>query len=593
MNQLGLIALVGGALLVAGLAATLLAGRVRLPVLVLFLGLGVLVGPDGIGLVSVRNYELVRALGVAALCLILLEGGLASGLKEIRPVLRPAISLATLGTLITALVTGLVATWILGLDLLDGLLIGATLSATDSAAIFSVLRDSRLRRRLARTLEAESGMNDPVAVLLVIGFIDWINNPGYGIGDMALLLVGELALGAAAGIAIGFGARWLLERTRLATSGLYPVATLSFGALGFGLATVVGGSGFLAVYIVGLALADAQMPARGTVRAFHEGVAWVAQLSLFIALGVLIAPGSLDDVFIEGTVIAIVTAVFARPLAVIVATAFDRFSLAERLVLGWAGLRGAVPVVLATFVVIANVENAANIFDVIFFAVVLTTLIQGASFEWFADRLGVVDAKPALQPPAEEIGQIAQLGAELMEFPVQEGDALIGRGLRELGLPPGASVVMVVRSDQALPARGSLQVERGDSLYLLVRDNALNAMDRVVQTWRDGPLPPRYLPPRLRSAAVPFSIRPRHDADGDARDPQVVGEIPVGMRLRERADIAGSLVELSDGRFALVGDQIALGTRGALQRYARERLRSSEQETDRAWFSEVIGALAR
>src|SRR5215210_3130340 len=269
----GELILATGALLLGALLASLLAGRLRVPGLLLFLALGMVIGSEGTGWIdfgsSQGDYETARTIGIVGLALILFEGGLSAGFQEIRPVLPAAISLATLGTLGTALIGGLTATWLFDLSTLEGMLLGAALAATDGAAIFAVLRGSTLRRKLARTLEGEAGLNDPVAVLLVIGFIDWIQDPDYGVADMALSLTSELLIGAAVGIGIGWLAVQGLRRVALASAGLYPVASLAIAGVAFGAADVLHGSGFLAVYLAGLELGSASIPAKRTITTFH------------------------------------------------------------------------------------------------------------------------------------------------------------------------------------------------------------------------------------------------------------------------------------------------------------------------------------
>ena len=297
----GELILATGAVLAGALAASLLAGRLRVPGLLLFLGLGMLIGSDGTGWIHFDDYEVARTIGIIGLALILYEGGLTAGYQEIRPVLPAAISLATVGTVLTALIGGFAAAWLFDLSTLEGMLLGAILAATDGAAIFAVLRESTLRRKLARTLEGEAGLNDPVAVLLVIGFIDWIEDPEYGVADMALSLTSELLIGAAVGIGIGWLAIKGLRRTRLASAGLYPVASIAIAALSFGLADVAHGSGFLAVYLTGLMLGSVQIPAKRTITTFHVGLAWLAQVAMFLTLGLLVFPSDLADVALEGT----------------------------------------------------------------------------------------------------------------------------------------------------------------------------------------------------------------------------------------------------------------------------------------------------
>src|SRR3954447_11505376 len=393
--------LVAGALMVAGLAASLAADRLRVPGLVLFLGLGMAIGSDGTGGIDFSNYELARTIAAVALALILFEGGLTTSFREIRSVAAPALSLAFLGTLMTALIAGVVATWLFDLSLLEGLLLGSIVSATDGAAIFALLRNSKLDRRAGLTLEGESGFNDPLSVLLVIGLIDWIQKPDFGAPDMLLLLCKELGIGLAVGLAVGWLAVQALRRSRLRSEAAYPIATLSVAALAYGGAAALHGSGFLSVYLAGLALGSAPIPAERAVSIFHEGLAGLAQVTMFLVLGLLVFPSQLWGVALEGTVLALVLVFVARPIATMVATATAQFDLRERTVLAWAGLRGAVPVVLATFPVIAAVSEGFDFFNIVFFAVLLSTLLQGSTFEPLARRLRLTTGhgEEAVEPP--------------------------------------------------------------------------------------------------------------------------------------------------------------------------------------------------
>jgi cell volume regulation protein A len=593
MGHEGSLILIAGLLLALGLAASLLAGRLRIPGLVLFLGAGMLVGSDGLELISFSDYELARTIGIIALALILFEGGLAAGLPEIRPVLGSAVSLAAIGTLVTAVVTGLAAYWLLDVTLLQGLLVGAIVSATDGAAIFALLRGSTLKRRLARTLEGEAGMNDPVAVLLVLGFIEWIKSPDYGVVDMLGLLVQQLGIGAIVGAAAGWLAVQAFRRARLATGGLYPVASIAVVAIAFGAADVLHGSGFLAVYLTGLMMGSAQLPARQTVHAFHDGLAWVAQLAMFLTLGLLVFPAQLTDIALQATLIALVLVFVARPLAVSIATAFAPLRFAERLVLGWAGLRGAVPVVLATFPVLEGLDPDRQFFNIAFFAVLVSTLVQGSTFEPLARVLGATTEEPALPRPLVEVGSIRQLGADVVEVPIAEGDAAIGVRVRDLGLPREALVNVLVRGDEALPPRGSTRLEAGDRLYIVARQSAVAALEEARERWRTGPVGPAPRPARLPATGAPiFTTRPWTDADGDPDRPTNVLGLAVVERLNTRWDVPGALVVLEDGRYAVTGPQVLVGPREQLQWHARRRLRLAHTDAERAWWQEVIGASA-
>jgi potassium/hydrogen antiporter len=594
----GELILVAGALLAAGIAASLLAARIRLPGLLLFLALGMAIGSDGTGWIEFgrtqEDYELARTIGIVALALILFEGGLTAGFEEIRPVLRPALGLALLGTFVTAGITAVAAIWLFDLSTLEGLLLGAIISSTDGAAIFSLLRGSTLRRPLARTLEGEAGLNDPVAVLLVVGFIEWIEQDGYGVADMIVLFVSELGIGTAAGLAVGWLAKEGLRRARLDTAGLYPVATLATAAVAFGAADALHGSGFAAAYLAGLVLGSARIPAKRTVTVFHQGLAWVAQIAMFLSLGLLVFPSELGDVAPEGTVLALVLVFVARPVAAFLSTALDRFSTADRVVLGWAGLRGAVPVVLATFPVIDQVPGSGDFFNIVFFAVVISTLLQGTTFEPLARRLGVTTSEPALPRPLAETGTIRRLGAEIMEYPVAPDDAVVGHRVRELGLPRDALLSVIVRGDEAVLPRGSTRVEAGDRLHVVVRSEVADRMGDLVARWGAGPVLGDEVPRGSLTGSFVFTSRGwDEERDGDPGYPREIDGVPVRTHLRTRRDTRGALVTLTDGRFAVTGPTLAVGGPLQVQAYARRRLARETDDTARAWWQEVIGALAR
>jgi len=587
--------LVAGALLAVGIAAAKVADRVRVPGLLLFLALGMLVGSEGPGGIEFEDTELTRTLGTIGLVLILFEGGLSAGWREIRPVVGTAISLAVVGTVVTAGIAGLAASWLFGLGTLESLIVGSAVAATDSAAIFAVLRASQLRRRLARSLEGESGMNDPVALLLVTGFIDWIQDPGYGAEDMALNLVVKLALGAVLGVAVGFGARWAIRNVDLPTPGLYPVASVATAGLSYGLAEVLGGSGFLAVYLTALTLGTGVVPARRTVLSFHQGLSWVSQIALFFLLGLLVFPSELGDVAGDGLLLAAALMLVARPVAAMIASLPARFSLRERVMLGWAGLRGAIPIWLATFPVIASVEGAEQLFNIVFFVVVASTLVQGASFEPLAKRLGVTSTEPALPRPVVESGMIRELGGEVIAYRVRDGDAVVGHMVKELGLPREALVNVIVRQRSAIPPRGSTEIQAGDELHVLVRREAHEEVEQLSERWRQGPIgeAPPPLPP-LRGVPQVFTTRPWREGDGDPGRPDAVDGVPVVRQVRTRRDRPGALLALADGRFAVTGDDVvAIGGRNLVAKWCVSRADRGEIDPEeRAWWQEVIGVLS-
>jgi cell volume regulation protein A len=413
---------------------------------------------------------------------------------------------------------------------------------------------------------------------------------------MLVLFVREMGIGAVVGAAVGTLAVYALRNTRLASAGLYPVATLSTAGLAFGGAATLHASGFLAAYLAGLVLGSGRIPAKQTITVFHQGLAWVAQIAMFLALGLLVFPAELGDVWLEGTALAFILVFVARPLSAALATAFDHFSAAERLVLGWAGLRGAVPVVLATFPVIEGVPagRTHQFFNIVFFAVVISTLLQGSTVDWVARKLGVTTSEPALPRPLVETGTVRRLGAEIVEYPVGDDDAICGQLVRELGLPRDALLSVIVRGEEALLPRGSTRIEAADRLHVMVREEVAEEMEDLLERWRVGPvgLPRRY-EPKLRSGSAVFTTRPWNEADGDAGFPKDVQGVPVAEQLRTRRDTRGALVMLVDGRFAVTGPLLAMGGPLQLQRYARRRLAAEEDAAARAWWQEVIGALAR
>ncbi|HWH12597.1 MAG TPA: potassium/proton antiporter [Solirubrobacteraceae bacterium] len=384
--------LVAGGLLAAGVGASLVARRIRVPALVLFLGIGMAIGTDGLGWIAFSDYGFARSIGTVGLLLILYEGGLGSGFGEIRPVLGTAVSLAVVATLGTAVIAGLAATVLFGFSVKEGLLLGAILSATDGAAVFALLRGSRVPAGLARALEGEAGFNDPIAVLLVLVMINVIGHPGYGVGEAVVFLGRQILVGGVAGLVVGLIAAEGLRRGARAPAALSLVGSLATAAIAYGAAGVLGGSGFLGVYVAGLVVGGIDLADRPGVLAFHEGLASVAEIGLFLALGLLVFPSQLGAVAVKGVLLALVIAFVARPVAAGLATVRSGLSAGERVVLGWAGLRGAIPVVLATFPIIGGVRGSLEFFNLVFFAVLVSAVVQGSTVEPLARRLGVIQS---------------------------------------------------------------------------------------------------------------------------------------------------------------------------------------------------------
>ena len=383
------------------------------------------------------------------------------------------------------------------------------------------------------------------------------------------------------GIAVGWLAVQGLQRTRLDSTGLYPVASLATAALAFGAADALHGSGFLAVYVAGLVLGSARIPAKRTVTVFHQGLAWVAQIAMFLALGLLVFPSQLDEVAIKGTALALVLVLVARPVSTF---AEHRLRPLHRAGAGGArlgraarrGARGArhVPGDRAR----ARLEACSSTSSSSRWCI--STLLQGTTFEPLAKRLGVTTSEPALPRPLAETGTIRRLGAEVLEYPVGPGDALVGQRVRELGLPRDALLSVIVRGEEAVLPRGSTRIEAGDRLHLVVRTEVAKRMDDVVERWESGPVgaPPVERGPSVGSAV--FSSRPWDDErDGDAAYPEAIDGIDVREHLRTRRDRRGALVALTDGRYAVTGPTLALGGPRQVQAYSRRRLARETDDT--------------
>ena len=586
--------LLAGALLALAVATSLVARRARVPGLVLFLALGILVGPHGLGVVSHVDIDVAQSVGVIALALILFEGGLASGWDEIRPVFGVSISLATIGAALTALITGAGAAMLLGDSTKQALLIGGIVASTDGAAVFALLRGSTLRKRLARILEAEAGLNDPVAIVLVIGVINWIKLPDYTAPDAVWLFVEQMFVGGVVGIAFGKLGAAAIRRVGNITTGLYPVSTVATAALAFGVAAELHGSGFLATYTAGIVLGSERLPAKRSISDFHDGVAWVSQIVVFLVLGLLFVPSSLAQLWDDAVIVTLLLMFVARPVAVFVSTLFANFEFREVALLQWAGMRGAVPIVLGTFPLAAGIADANAIFNIVFFVVLASALLQGTTFEWFATRLGLTTPHRSVAPPLIQAGEIRRLGAEFFEFPIREGDAIAGHVVAELQLPREALVSVIVRGDEALLPRGSTRLEVGDRLHILVRGYLVKRVEGLFDLWREGPIGvAQELVRPVAGHAVIFSVRPWRDEMGDAGNPEVINGVEVLRRVRTRHDAPGALMILHDGRYAVTGDGIvAAGSARQLRDYAVRRIEFAETLPARAWWREVAGAVA-
>lgn len=445
--------------------------RIGVPIALLFILVGMLAGSEGLGRIAFDDYRFAFRLGTLALALILFDGGLNTPLASVRRAAAPAGVLATVGVAGTAALVA-AAAHALGLGWREALLLGAVVSSTDAAAVFAVLRGSglQLKRRVGVTLEVESGINDPVAIILTTVLTQNLLESDAAAGfRIPAEIVLQLGMGGAVGSAVGYGGRHLLGRLTLPSGGLYPVMSLSLGLLAFGTATLLHGSGFLAVYLSGLILGNGPLPYRTGLLRVHDALAWLSQVGMFLVLGLLVYPSRLLDVATVGLGIALLLAIIIRPLVVALCLLPFRYPRRETLYIGWVGLRGAVPIVLATFPVLAGAPGAGRLFDLVFFIVVASAVVPGATVAWVTRRLGLQSKEPPAPQAVLAIESRQPLRGELMSFYIDEALVVNGVSLDDLPLPDGSAVTLVVRGDQLLPPRGSLTLKPGDHVHIIAQ----------------------------------------------------------------------------------------------------------------------------
>ncbi len=480
-------ALLLGAVLTAALAAKA-GSRFRVPGALLFLALGMAVGDDGLGWVSLSDTSLVRDLGIAALLVILFEGGLTTKTTDLRLAALPGVALATFGVLLTAAITAAGAWVLLDIDVATAALLGSVIASTDAAAVFSMMRSTPLPRRVSAVLRIESGANDPIAVMLTIGLVTTITGAPAGPGEWAVFALVQLAGGLAVGAAMGLGGVWLLRRVDLGSQGLYPILAAAVAGMAYGIAALLGASGFVAVYLAGFLIGAFVPRHRRSILGFHEAMANAAEIGLFLLLGLLVFPSRLPAVTLSALAVAGLLIGLARPAAVWLCTVRSGLRWRERVVVSWAGLRGAVPIVLATFPLTAGVPGSAALFDVVFFVVLVSVLLQGTSLQWVVERLGVGEDRPAWAPVAEAL-PLEDVDVDLIELMVTEDLAVVGRTLRDVGPPGAGRAVALVRDERVLVPTGATRLLTGDVLLLAcVRDDD-HDLAALVTAWARGELP--------------------------------------------------------------------------------------------------------
>ena len=462
-----------GTLLMASVLFSRASARLGFPVALIFLAVGMLAGSEGIGRIPFEDYKLAYRLGTVALVLILFDGGFNTPASVVRRVAAPAAVLATVGVVGTAAVLAVGARLLLALEWPQALLLGAIVSSTDAAAVFAVLRGSgvHLRQRVAATLEVESGANDPMAVILTTVVTRSLLEPGVGLGWTVLLsIVAQIAVGGALGLAIGFGARALLARTQLAAAGLYAVLLVGVAFLAFAVPTLMYGSGFLATYVAAIVLGNGPLPYKAGLVRVHDALAWLSQVTMFLVMGLLVFPSRLVGVAGAGLLLAAFLAVVARPLVVWLCLLPFRYQTREVAYIGWVGLRGAVPIILAAFPVLAGAPGAHRIFDLVFFVVVVSAMIPGAMVAPLARRFGLETSEPPAPEAVLEIESRRPLNGVLLSFYVDEALPVAGEHLSGVPFPDGAAVTLIIRGRDVIAPKGSTILTPGDHVYVYARN---------------------------------------------------------------------------------------------------------------------------
>ncbi|WP_169978599.1 potassium/proton antiporter [Tautonia rosea] len=495
--------LIASVLILLGIASSKFSARAGIPVLVLFLILGMLAGSEGIGGINFEDYELAYGVGTLALTLILFDGGLSTPLSAFQTAWKPASALATLGVLLTSAIMGAAAAWVLGLKLIDGMLLGSIVGSTDAAAVFAVLRSGgiRLPGRLSSTLEVESGSNDPMAIFLTIGLIGVIR------GDLAFgpELLGLFATQAIGGTVIGLGVGFLgvqlINRIRLESAGLYPVLATAVGMLAYGLTVAFDGSGFLAVYLAGIVLGNSRLVFKRGIFLFHDAGAWLAQIVMFVVLGLLSFPSRLVDVAPQGLLLAAVLVFVARPVAVGLTLLPFRFTWRELIFLSWGGLKGAVPITLATFPFLFQIANANRIFDVVFFVVLVSALFQGWTLPILARKLGLQRPPEPSAPVTLELTSLRHVDGDIVDYYLNLDSRAASKMVRELALPEGAVIALIARGDRVIPPKGSTRILPGDHVIVVLGPGTRPLVDRVFAQGAPGEALPRDVEFPLRATS--------------------------------------------------------------------------------------------
>ncbi|MGM7703188.1 potassium/proton antiporter [Pseudalkalibacillus sp. Hm43] len=463
-------------LLIIGVITAKFSARLGLPSLVLFIMVGMILNEY----IYYDNALLTQLIGTFALIVILFEGGLKTQWHDIKKVYKPSLSLATIGVLITTMVTGIAAKYILDVSWLEGFLFGAIVGSTDAAAIFAALGNKNIKRKLTSTLEAESGTNDPMAIFLTVTILQLIQIDNVNPATFLLDFFWQMGVGLLIGLLFGRVAVWVINQINLDSSGLYPVLSIALAIFTFGIASLISASGFLAVYVMAVFLGNRDLTYRHSIVRFNEGFAWMMQITMFILLGLLVFPNQLLDVVWQGIALSFILMLVARPIGVFISLIATKFDVREKLFISWAGLKGAVPIVLATYPMVAGLEDSGLLFNVVFFVVFTSALIQGATISPLGKYFKFLHGARAEVPHSLELISIGKTQNEMMEIRVEKESAVIGNKIKDLPLPDHTLISAVIRKDALITPMGDTVLCGGDTLYILVHKKQRSMVKKLM-----------------------------------------------------------------------------------------------------------------
>ncbi|QTC40079.1 potassium/proton antiporter [Bacillus sp. V3] len=470
-------------LLLIGVLFAKFSSSLGVPSLVLFIAVGMLLNTY----FFFDNAHITQFIGTIALIIILFEGGLQTKWSNIKGVYKPSLSLATIGVLVTTLSIGVAAKYILDLSWLEGMLFGAIVGSTDAAAVFSVLGNKNIKPKISATLEAESGSNDPMAIFLTVAFLQLIQFPNSNPFNLVLDFFWQMGMGALFGVLFGLASIWIINRINLDSSGLYPVLSVALAILTYSLTTIAGASGLLAVYVMAILVGNGELTYRQAIIRFNEGFAWMLQIVMFILLGLLVFPQHLPGIALQGIILSVLLIFVARPLGVYIALAFGKsFNMKEKFFISWAGLKGAVPIVLATFPMVAGIENSEIIFNVVFFVVLLSALVQGATITPLANYLKLAGKDRPPLAHTIELVSIGKTNNEMIEVHINDEAFITGKAIKEIELPKKTLISAVIRENDLITPTGDTIIKADDTLYVLASKSQRKHIHQLLNAKKDS-----------------------------------------------------------------------------------------------------------